>query len=278
MMLFLLLAIALGFYVIERRWPAENLPAVEGWWFRLVFVNAVQLGIVLLAGITWDRGLQGASIFHLSDHLSVGAQAIVAYLVSTFVYYWWHRVRHESKLFWRLCHQLHHSPRRIELVTSFYKHPVEITLNSLISALLVYSLLGCSPAAAAAYTVLIAVAEYFYHWNIRTPRWLGWWIQRPEAHRIHHQTRHHTQNFADLPIWDWLFGTLQNPATGTQTACGYEDWREGRFSDMLGFRDVHAPGAQERPPLALLPTCLGCSKRWKCASAATETPTRQSTR
>lgn len=272
MLLLLLSLIAAGFYGIEQRWPAGKLPAVRGWWVRILLVNGVQLGVVLLAGVTWDRWLQGASLFHLRDHWPVLAQAVAAYFVSTFVYYWWHRFRHESKFFWRLCHQLHHSPRRIELLTSFYKHPVEITLNSLISAVLLYSLLGCSVEAAAVYTVLIGVAEYFYHWNVRTPRWLGWWIQRPESHRIHHQFRHHTQNFADLPVWDWMFGTLQNPAAGTRTVCGYEEWQEDRFSDMLGFRDVHAPSAQDRAPLALLPTCLGCSKRWKCASPTNTGP------
>ncbi len=268
MMILLLLGIAAGLFIVERSWPAEQLPRVEGWWLRILFVNAVQLGIVLLAGVSWDRWLQGSSLFHLRKYLPTAWQSVIAYFVSTFIYYWWHRVRHESKLFWRLCHQLHHSPRRIELVTSFYKHPVEITINSLISAGLVYSLLGCSPAAAVGYTILIAVVEYFYHWNVRTPRWLGWLLQRPESHRIHHQFRHHTQNFADLPLWDWMFGTLQNPVTGVRTLCGYEEWREDRISDMLGFRDVHAPGAQERPPLQMLPTCLGCSKRWQCAASA----------
>jgi hypothetical protein len=30
------------------------------------------------------------------------------------------------KGFWLIFHQLHHSPSRIEAVTSFYKHPIEI--------------------------------------------------------------------------------------------------------------------------------------------------------
>ena len=52
--------------------------------------------------------------------------AIVGYLVITFVYYWWHRARHEVPILWRCFHQVHHSPQRIEIITSFYKHPVEI--------------------------------------------------------------------------------------------------------------------------------------------------------
>jgi sterol desaturase/sphingolipid hydroxylase (fatty acid hydroxylase superfamily) len=268
MMLALLIAIAAALFYVERRWPARALPAVEGWWARVVFVNVVQLAIVVVAGFTWDRWFREASVFSLRTSFGTLAQGGIAYFVSTFVYYWWHRWRHESAWFWRLCHQLHHSPQRIELLTSFYKHPVEIAVNSLLSAGLVYALLGCSVEAGAVYTFLTAVAEYFYHLNLRTPFWIGFLVQRPESHRIHHRYRHHTQNFADLPLWDFLFGTFRNPRPGAEpTLCGYDAEREDRFDDMLGFRDVHAAGAIERPPLRLLPTCFGCSKRWACASS-----------
>jgi sterol desaturase/sphingolipid hydroxylase (fatty acid hydroxylase superfamily) len=239
---------------------------VEKWWARVILVNIAQLGIALLAGVTWDRWFQAWSLFSLRDHFNVAAQACIAYFISTFVYYWWHRARHDSRLFWLICHQLHHSPSRIEVVTSFYKHPVEITLNSLISASLVYTVLGCSLEAGTVYTFMTAVAEYFYHLNLRTPYWLGTLIQRPESHRIHHKYRHHSQNFADLPIWDMLFGTYCNPRDPIER-CGYDDWREDRIEDMLAFRDVHAKGANERPPLAFLPTCIGCKKRWACAAS-----------
>ena len=266
-MLALLFIIAVGLFIAERLWPARSLPKVENWWARVIFVNAIQVGIIILAGYTWDRWLQSFSLFHSREHIGWVAQGFLAYFVSTFVYYWWHRWRHESAFFWRLCHQLHHSPARIELVTSFYKHPVEITINSLISSTLVYLVMGCSVEAGALYTFLTAAAEYFYHLNLRTPHWVGYFLQRPESHRIHHQYRHHTQNFADLPLWDALFGTFRNPIEGTvPQRCGYDDWREDRFDDILAFRNVHGPAAESTKPLALLPTCIGCSKRWACAS------------
>jgi sterol desaturase/sphingolipid hydroxylase (fatty acid hydroxylase superfamily) len=261
----LLLLIAAGCIAAERLWPAIELPHVRGWWSRVAVVNATQLGIVVLAGQTWDRWMARAALFHLSDCLNDFAAAGIAYFVSTFVYYWWHRVRHESQLFWRLCHQLHHSPRRIEILTSFYKHPVEILLNSLLSSGLVYTLLGCNVHTAAYYTFLAAIAEYFYHWNIKTPLWLGYFIQRPESHRVHHQYRHHTQNFADLPIWDVLFGTFKN-ARRFAGRCGFDQWREDRFEDLLAFRDVHAKSTKQTQPLSFLPTCIGCRKRWACAA------------
>ncbi len=259
----IILAMVAGLMVlIERLWPGQALPQVRGWWLRIVLVNLAQLGVVIAAGLTWDRWLGRASVFQLSEHVGPWAAGAIAYLVSTFIYYFWHRLRHESDLFWRLCHQLHHSPRRIEVLASFYKHPVEILLNSVLSALIVYSLLGCSIEAAAIYTGFTAVAEYFYHWNVRTPRWIGWLIQRPESHRVHHQHRHHRQNYADLPVWDWLFGTLHNPERSPRR-CGFDPSKEQRFGDMLAFRDVHAN------PQGLQPTCFGCRKRWACAAGKT---------
>jgi Fatty acid hydroxylase superfamily len=121
-------------------------------------------------------------------------------------------------------HQIHHSARRLEIVTSFYKHPVEILVNSILSCLIVYPLFGARVRAAGYYTVLIAVGEFFYHWNIKTPSWIGFIFQRPESHRVHHQFRHHTNNFADIPLWDMLFGTFENPKT-FKAHCGYERWR-----------------------------------------------------
>ena len=259
-MIVLTVGTGLVLMLIEKMWPAGSLPRVRGWGARIVLVNVAQAGLVVLAGLTWDRFLQQASIFRLREHFGDVSSALIAYLVSCFVYYWWHRVRHESSLFWRLCHQLHHSPRRIEILTSFYKHPVEIALNSLLSSAIVYSLLGVSVKAAAIYTFITALSEFFYHWNVRTPRWLGYFIQRPESHRVHHQYQRHTQNYADLPIFDMLFGTFVNPRKRVQR-CGFDSGREGRFGEMLLFRDVHnQPGKS--------PTCFGCRKRWICQATA----------
>jgi len=266
MNMLIIFGIAAGCILVERLWPAMELPRLSGWWARIILINSIQLGVVLLAGQTWNRWMTQTSLIHLSEHLNDFLAAGAAYFVSTFIYYWWHRLRHESHLFWRICHQLHHSPRRIEIVTSFYKHPVEILLNSLLSSAIVYPLLGCNIYAAGYYTVLTAVAEYFYHWNIRTAHWLGYFVQRPESHRIHHQYRHHTNNFADLPIWDLIFGTFNNPRRFSGR-CGFEHWREDRFEDMLAFRDVQtSSGEAEREPLRFLPTCIGCRKRWACAA------------
>jgi sterol desaturase/sphingolipid hydroxylase (fatty acid hydroxylase superfamily) len=255
--------IAILMCLIERLWPANALPRVQNWWARVILTNTIQVAIVWLVGRIWDQLAADHDWRGILTSSPVWLQISGTYVLITLVYYFWHRLRHESRIFWRLCHQLHHSPRRMEVVMALYKHPVEITLNGLLSAVIVFPIAGCTPASAAMVTLITAVAEFFYHWNIRTPRWLGCIIQRPESHRVHHQKLHHTNNFSDLPLWDMLFGTYQNPRVSPKET-GFDDWREDRFDDMLAFRDVHDADTEGTPPLHLLPTCIGCSKRWAC--------------
>jgi sterol desaturase/sphingolipid hydroxylase (fatty acid hydroxylase superfamily) len=211
---------------------------VRSWHLRVVAINLVQLGVVVLAGFTWERWLSARSLFHLSRHLSPLAGGALAYFIATFVFYWWHRARHENDLLWRLFHQIHHSPQRLEVITSFYKHPLEMVANSLLGGLLVYTVLGLSPAAGAVYTAFTALGEFFYHTNVRTPRWVGFLFQRPEMHRIHHEYGKHRNNYGDLPWWDMLFGTYENPPAWDAT-CGFDETKEQRLLDMLAFEDVH---------------------------------------
>ena len=118
--------------IVERRVRARAWPVVPGWWPRAIAANAVQAATAVAAGRAWDGWMLRHRPWSL-DELDLAWQALASYLAITFVYYWWHRWRHEVPLLWRWLHQLHHSPQRIELVTSFYKHPFEIVLNALLS-------------------------------------------------------------------------------------------------------------------------------------------------
>jgi sterol desaturase/sphingolipid hydroxylase (fatty acid hydroxylase superfamily) len=235
-----LIAILAACFVLERLRPGWALPPVRTWPVRVVTVNLFQLAVVLLAGVTWERWLASWSAFRLSDSLGAWAGGFVAYFIATFVFYWWHRWRHESDFLWRTLHQIHHSAQRIEVITSFYKHPVEMVINSIIGSLLVYTFLGLSVEAGAIYTFFTAVGEFFYHTNARTPRWVGHLFQRPEMHRVHHELGRHRNNYGDVVWWDMLFGTYENPPEFAAT-CGFDDDREQRLGEMLAFRDVHRP-------------------------------------
>ena len=225
-------------FLIERLKTGWVLPKVRTWWVRVVLINIAQLGVVLLAGVTWEHWFSAWSIFQLSDYVSNTLGGFIAYFIATFLFYWWHRWRHESDFLWRMFHQIHHSPQRLEVITSFYKHPLEMIVNSIMGSLLVYTFLGLSLEAGAIYTFLTAIGEFFYHTNIKTPPWVGFIFQRPEMHRIHHQYNRHKNNYGDITWWDMLFGTYENPKEWTKT-CGFIPQKEEQLIDMLKFKDIH---------------------------------------
>jgi hypothetical protein len=74
--------------LVERFAPGWKLPAVRTWPTRVVLVNLVQVGIVLLAGATWEVWLSAHSLFHLSAHWGAIGGGVLAYFVATFVFYW----------------------------------------------------------------------------------------------------------------------------------------------------------------------------------------------
>jgi sterol desaturase/sphingolipid hydroxylase (fatty acid hydroxylase superfamily) len=130
------------FFVAERIFPGRELPEAPGWYARAALLNLAQLGVVLLAGVAWNRWLQGSSLFHISNGMPAFLQGLLGWFVGTFLFYWWHRARHHFDLFWRVFHQVHHSPARLELLTSFYKHPVEIIADSILASTLMFCLVG----------------------------------------------------------------------------------------------------------------------------------------
>jgi sterol desaturase/sphingolipid hydroxylase (fatty acid hydroxylase superfamily) len=84
----------------------------------------------------------------------------------------------------------------------------------------------------------IPLGEYIYHSNLRTPRWIGYFIQRPEYHSIHHQLDVHGFNYGDITWWDRLFGTFKD-ADQFASRCGFPENHEKNLGDMLVFHDSY---------------------------------------
>lgn len=232
----LVIVSTLIFLVWERANPGRSLPNSKGWYGRALLINLAQLGITLATARLWIE-LFDVSIFDLSSWNLPILEGFVGWLIGTFFFYWWHVLRHK-KGFWLVFHQIHHSPSRIETVTSFYKHPVEIFCDALLSALVLYPLLGCSMMGAFWYNFFAATGEYFYHANIRTPHWLRFFIQTPELHSVHHEYDVHNYNFSDIPLWDRLFGTYKD-TTEFADRCGFPEGAEKKLGAMLVFKDVY---------------------------------------
>src|SRR5688572_11457781 len=106
------------FLTLERVRPGRPLAPVAGWYLRALAINGVQMAITLGLNQIWNHALTGVSLAGLHRLHAPALEGFLAWFVGTFFFYWWHRLRH-WKVFWRIFHQVHHSPARIEVVTSF---------------------------------------------------------------------------------------------------------------------------------------------------------------
>lgn len=230
---------------IESRFAARLFVQVHNWRRigLLFFVMALLLGslLPLLLPLTT---LASRPVFDLSG---LGLLGIVpGLLVVSFFAYWIHRAEHRFDCLWRLTHQLHHSPPRVDMAGAYFSHPFEIMLKVTVANLVSVYLLGLTPMASAALGVIGAMLSMWQHWNINTPHWLGYLIPRPESHVLHHASGIPVRNFSDLPIWDMLFGTYENPRQSWQGEVGFDASLSRRISDMLLLRDVHKQATADR--------------------------------
>ncbi len=54
MITLIVLGCAVAMFLVELRAPGRKWPRVTGWWTRALALNAVQVGVVWLAGVAWD--------------------------------------------------------------------------------------------------------------------------------------------------------------------------------------------------------------------------------
>ena len=233
------------FFVTERLFPRREYPKIKLW-------GLVGFGFLIMVAVisTVAPLLLPPSItrYHLIDGSGLGVVGgvLIGYPLAALGSALLHRAFHEVNFLWRLGHQLHHSPRRLDIPGSVYFHPVDVTLQTAPATLVTVFLLGLDPVAAAIIGYVTAFYGMFQHWNVKTPRWLGYIIQRPESHGLHHERGVHARNYSDFPLWDILMGTFRNPETFDGDV-GFEGNAPSRVGAMLAFRDVNAGGAPGSP-------------------------------
>ena len=225
-------------FVLERIFPARKFPPIRGWaWIgvgALLLLGTVQTVVPLLIPAQWlesHRLLDGGQ-FGVAGGIFGGGLA--ATLVSALL----HRSFHRVPLLWRTVHEIHHAPQRVDIAGSAVFHVTEMLIYSGASILLLTVVLGLDPVAAAAVGYYQAFLGIFEHANLRTPQWLGYVLQRPESHCVHHRRGYHTYNFSDFPLWDILMGSFRNPRE-FRGDVGFDEPADGRVGAMLAFRDVN---------------------------------------
>lgn len=204
------LTVFLFFYVLENRYPAYNHPVPPKfgfWWLSLGLFALVWLRVLIYFWIDLPAGL-------LSFDLPVLAEGFLFYLVYSFGNYWFHRVKHSNKYLWHFVHRFHHSTSHMETRVAFYRHPTEVLLNTVYLVLLGKLVFGLSAEALVIALAIEGCLESFHHANIAIPKRLhrlGYLIQLPSMHLVHHEYRLHRFNYAPF-LWDAVFKTARIPA------------------------------------------------------------------
>jgi sterol desaturase/sphingolipid hydroxylase (fatty acid hydroxylase superfamily) len=231
------LAIYGALILLEALFPARPLPRVRGWRTRALLVFAVYFFMSSYLPLLWGESLARIQVFDLQvANPLVGAA--IAVLIYELLVYVWHRAMHKNHWLWRGFHQMHHSAERVDSYGAFYFSPLDIVGFTMLSSIAL-SVVGL-PAKAITYylyaTMFLAVIQ---HANIRTPRWLGYIVQRPESHSVHHGRGIHHYNYSDLPLFDIVFGTFRNPKDFVAES-GFEGASSAQIVQMLMFKDIAA--------------------------------------
>lgn len=236
------------FLAVEAALPSHRrMPAIRGW--RLIGLAglALSMSVYVFAPLFLVPYLPPMALVDLSGWGNWAALPVWA--LTTFFAYWAHRTMHYFDLLWRAGHQLHHGVARVDISSAYIFHPFDALVQGVLCALLAAGMLNVTAHAAAWGGIWGFMVGLYQHWDIRTPAWTGWFIQRPEAHMLHHQRDVHARNFGDMPIWDRLFGTYGEPSEAEVTL-GFEPERSKRWLAMLAFVDVNR-AADEKSRISL---------------------------
>ena len=192
--------------VAHRTGPAARVAAVGG-------VATVALA-GLAAAATWAERTSPERLWRarrVLPDLGRGPAAVaLAVLGWDFIYYWNHRLMHESRHLWAI-HVVHHSSERYNLSTAL-RQPVADTLGTSVP----YGLLclaGLSPELVATARGVNLLYQFWIHTEtigrLGPPEVV---LNTPSHHRVHHGSNppYLDRNHGSiLIVWDRLFGTFE---------------------------------------------------------------------
>ena len=163
----------------------------------------------------------------------------LAFFGVSFVSYLIHRANHRFDILWRGLHQMHHSIERVDMPGWTVGHPLEAFVFTAATTVTAALVLGVEPVAITIAGIISGVMNMFEHWNVPTPRWVGYIVQRPEQHCLHHERGIHARNYSgDIALWDIIFGTFVNtPKFDGEVGFGHSS--VNAIPAMLLFRDVN---------------------------------------
>lgn len=241
-------ALYAGLIAWEALKPARTLPGVAGWKWRGLLAFAAFFFLSSYLPLVWSEHLARLQLFELTA-LGTWGGALAGLLIYEAGVYGWHRAMHGTPWLWRAFHQMHHSAERLDTYSAFWFSPLDMLGWTALSSLSLTLIVGITPEAATLVLYITTCLSVFQHANVRTPRWLGYLVQRPESHSLHHERSVHARNYSDLPLFDLLFGTFRNPRDFAEAA-GFYPGASARVGEMLCMRDISLPPPSAQPEVA----------------------------
>ena len=229
-------ALYAAFAILELVAPARRLTPVRLWRVRGVLAFLLYFSISVVGPLFWDAAIAEHTLFDAS-RLPLWAQIIGGFLLLELGVYVWHRTMHNVEPLWRHLHQMHHSSERIDIWSAFWFHPLDMVGWTLLSSLVLVGGFGISLDAAIPISLFSTFLAMFQHSNIRTPRWLGYVIARPENHAAHHERGVHAYNYGNISWFDMLFGTFRNPEKMPDET-GFFDGASNKIGALLIGRKI----------------------------------------
>ena len=225
--------------------PARKLPEIRGWKLMGLSAFVVYFFVSSYLPLVWAEQLAQFQLFDLTS-LGTWGGAVVGILLVELGIYTWHRTMHNSNVLWRVFHQMHHSAERVDAFGAFWFSPADMIGWTVLYSLALTLVVGITAEATTVVLLVTTLLAVFQHTNVRTPQWLGYFVQRPESHSYHHERGVHARNYSDLPVFDMIFGTFYNPRAFAP-ATGFYDGASARIIDMLLARDVSVPRSDAAP-------------------------------
>ena len=171
------------------------------------------------------------------SHLGVATGALAGVLVYEGLGYFYHRSMHASDLLWRGLHQMHHSAERIDTWSAFWFHPFDMIGWTAMSSLALTLIVGLSPPRRRLRCSSSRCCRSSSTPTCAPRAGLATSSSVPKAIPGTDARGRHRNNYADVPLFDILFGTFDNPRDFAP-ATGFYDGASSRMAEMLLLREV----------------------------------------
>lgn len=199
--------IAIEAWFARRRNP-EFYEARDAWTNILIGFVSVAFGALfgLFIGVIYTFAYEFAPFKFPADAWWTW---VVLFFVDDLAYYWFHRISHESRLFWNF-HVVHHSSEHYNLSVAVRQSWFSGTLHWIFYAPVM--LLGFAPWMFALMHGFNLIYQFWIHTRfVKRMGWLEYVLNTPSHHRVHHGVNNPylDKNYAGvLIIWDRLFGSF----------------------------------------------------------------------